>query len=634
MVGHDPHAVNDASSMVGVMLAAWDFGEVFAPGIDIEVYMPAPFERLRNWGNTMAILGRLKPGMTLEAAQTEATGLVERKQRERPDLGGPDDYNAILQPFHESVVGNVRRPMLILWAAVGLVMLIVCVNLSNLLLARASARRKEIAVRGAIGAGHLRLARQLLTEALVLSTLGGALGIGIAYAGVAYVRRLEGLSIPLLRNVQIDAGVLATAVGITVLTTLLFGLAPALAVARGEFGPALKDGGRGSSEGREHHYARSFLVVSEVALACLLLVGAGLLLRSFQHVLDVDLGFSPERTYSLRVDAGNDIDSQPAYSAYIRSIIAAAESVPGVEASVTDAVPLDSNRTWGVRRKDMAPEEWTGALVKIVGPGLLETMGTPLIEGREFGDSDDQDSEAVTLINQSLADRLWPGEDPIGKPLMSGDFERRVVGVVADVRHLSVEELSGPEFYISLLQNGSMSPSLVVRTARPFADVAPGLRRALAAVVPDLPTQRFVPLEQVVDRALSPRRFFVNLLAAFAVAALLLAAVGIYGVIAYSVSRRTAEIGIRMALGASAARVRAGVVGDTVRLTLAGVAIGVAGAIALSSLMASLLFAVSPRDLMTYAAAAAVLAAVSVLAGYFPAVRASRISPITALRAD
>ena len=583
----------------------------------------------------MAILGRLAPGVTLDAAQAEAHAIIERQQRERPEFGPPRSYGAFVKPFHESVIGGMRRPMMTLWAAVGLVLLIVCVNLSNLLLARGAARRKEMALRGAIGAGRGRLARQLLTESLVLSAFGGGLGVACAYAAVAYVRRLEGLSIPLLKNVQIDAAALGVAAGFSILTALLFGLAPAITASRKDLIEALKGSGRGSSEGRDHRFVRSTLVVSEVALACLLLVGAGLLLRSFLHVLDINLGFQPERTYALRVDAGRDIDSGEKFRAYLRRLVSAAREAPGVEAaSITDAVPLDSNRSWGVRAKGQPGEQSIGALVKIIGPGLMETMQTRLIAGREFTDHDDADSAPVALINQSLAELLWPGQDPLLGTLRVGNTDRQVVGVAADVRHLSVEEPAGPEFYLPILQSGTMSPSLVVRTSRPFTDVAPALRGALAEVAPDLPTAGFRPLRQMVDRALSPRRFFVNLLIAFASAALALAAIGIYGVISYSVTRRTPEIGIRMALGASSGRIRAGVVGDTLRLALAGAALGIAGAAALSSVLASLLFGVSPNDPWTYLGAAAILLLVAITAGFLPAFRASRISPMTALRAE
>ncbi len=628
--------VNDRpATIVGVMPPAFDFGAVFAPGIRIEIYMPVVFDVVRRWGNTMAVMGRLKPGMTMPAAQAEATAIVERQQRERPEIGGPGVYTAIVKPFHDSVIGKMQRPMLTLWAAVGLVLLIVCVNLSNLLLARAATRRKEMALRGAIGAGRARLARQLLTESLVLSIFGGGLGVAVAYAVVDYVRRLEGLSIPLLKNVAINAGALGVAVGVTVLTALLFGLVPAIAAARANLSEALKDGGRGSSEGLDHRFVRSSLVVSEVALACLLLVSAGLLLRSFFYLLDVNLGFQTERTYALRVDTGRDIDSGEKFRAYMRRLVSAAREAPGVEAaSITDAVPLDSNRSWGVRAKGQPPDQTFGALVKIIGPGLMEAMQTPLIAGREFTDRDDADSPPVVLINESLAKRLWPDQDPLLGSLRINGVDWQVVGVVADVRHLSVEESAGPEFYLPILVMGTMSPSLVVRTGRPFADVAPALRSALAEVAPDLPTNGFRPLQQIVDRAVSPRRFFVNLLMAFAAAALALAAIGIYGVISYSVARRTAEIGIRMALGASANGIRARVVGDTLRLALIGIAIGMACAVALSSFLASLLFGVSPRDPWTYAGAAAILLLVALAAGFLPAFRASRISPMTALRAD
>jgi predicted permease len=592
------------------------------------------FDELRDWGNTMAILGRLKPGVTPTAAQAEANALIERQKRERPEFGR--NYEAIVEPLRESITGGMRRPVLTLWGAVGLVLLIVCVNLSNLLLARAATRRKEIALRGALGAGRGRLARQLLTESFVLSLFGGMLGLALAYAATGYVRRLEGLSIPLLKNVEIHAGALGVAAGVTVVTAVLFGLVPAITMARGDFGAALKEGGRGSSQAHDHRSLRSVLVVSEVALACLLLVGAGLLLRSFLHVLDVDLGFQTERIYTLRVDAGPNRETAEKFYAYVKRILSAVREVPGIEAaSITDAVPLDQHRGWVVRAKGQRPDEGRGALVKVVGPGLIETLRTPLIAGREFTERDDAASPPVAIINEALAERLWPGQDPLLQTLVRGnDREIQVVGVVAGVRHRSIEEPLRPEFYLPILQQPTMSPSLVVRTGRPFGDVAPALRAALAEAAPDLPTAGFRPLQQVVDRALSPRRFFANLLAVFAVAALALAAIGIYGVISYSVARRRSEFGIRMALGASSGRIRASVVGETLRLALAGGVLGIAGAVALSSLLASLLFGVSPSDPWTYAGAAAILLLTAVAAGFIPAFRASRISPMAALRAE
>jgi predicted permease len=628
--------VNDRpATIVGVMPRTFDFGAVFAPGVRIELYMPAVFDELRDWGPTMAILGRWRSGGSVAGVQAELDAITEQRRRQDQALGRPQSARLFIKPFHESVVGNVQRPMLTLWAAVGLVLMIVCVNLSNLLLARGAARSREMALRSAIGAGRGRLVRQLLSESLVLSMLGGGLGVAFAYGAIEYVRRLEGLSIPLLKNVDINSGALVVTVAVSVLTALLFGLAPAIAAARGDLGDALKAGGRGSSESRDHRHLQSALVVSEVALACLLLVGTGLLLRSFWHVLDVNLGFETSRTYALRVDSAREADTPAKFHAYMSRLISAARDVPGVEAaSLTDAVPLDSSRSWGVRAKGQPPEENFGAVLKIIGPGLMDTMRTPIIAGREFTDRDDAGTVPVTLINQSLAERLWPGLDPLQQILVNGSRELRVVGVVGDVRHVNVELSSGPEFYLPILQRTTMSPSLVVRTARPFAEVAPALRRALAEVASDLPTAGFRPLQQIVDRAVSPRRFFVSLLTAFAAAAVLLAAIGIYGVISYSVARRTPEIGIRMALGASGGRIRAGVVTDTMRLAIAGAALGTLGAVAVSSLLASLLFGVSPTDPWTYVSAASLLLFVAFVAGYVPALRASRVSPITALRAD
>ncbi|MEP7365503.1 MAG: ABC transporter permease [Acidobacteriota bacterium] len=632
--------VNDRGvTIVGVMPASFDFGSVFAPGLQLDLFMPTPFAVIRNWGNTVAIIGRLKPGVSLAAAQAEANAMIEVRQREHREFGPPRSYGAILQPMHDSVTAGMRQPMLLLWAAVGVVLLIVCVNLSNLLLARAAVRRKEMALRRALGANGGRLARQMLTETFVLAVLGGALGVALSYAATSSVRRFEALSIPLLKSVQIDLTSLAVAAGVTLLTALLFGFLPAISAARGDLGEAMKDSARGSSQGRSHLTVRAALVVSEVAFACLLLVGAGLLLRSFLHVLDVKLGFDAGGTYTLRLDApqeGTNSDEKiREYQAQLRRFLSNLREVPGIDAaSITDAVPLESNRTWGLRAKDDRSDAFVPALVKVIGPGLLHTMKTPLISGREFSDFDDDTHPRVAIINQSLATRLFPNADPLHKLLRIVGRDWEVIGVAADVRHLSVEESAGGEFYLSLFQMGTGSPTLVVRTHRGFDEVAPALRKAIAQDMPGLPTDSFRALNQTLDRALSPRRFLVNLLIAFAMAALLLAAIGIYGVIAYSVARRTPEFGIRMALGATGSRIRGSVVAGTLRLAVIGVVIGIAAAVPLSALLTSMLFGVSAKDTATFTAAGAILLLVALAAGFIPAFRASRISPMTALRAE
>lgn len=633
-----PITVNGrGATIVGVMPATFDFGSVFAPGIQLDVFLPAPFYEIRNWGNTVAIMGRLKPGVALASAQSEANAFIEVRQRERREFGPPGSYGAILQPMHETITAGMRGPMLLLSAAAGLVLLIVCVNLSNLLLARAAARGKEMALRRALGAGGARLARQMLTETFVLATLGGALGIALAYAATSSIRQIESLSIPLLKNVQIDLASLAAAGGVTLLTAMLFGLLPAISAARGKLGEAMKDGARGSSEGPGHLSVRAALVVSEVAFACLLLVGAGLLLRSFLHVLDVNLGFQTGGTYTLRLDSARlqSEEDVRAYTAKLQRILDRIRAVPGLDAaSITDAVPLESNRTWGIRAKEDRPEKFYPALLKVIGPGLLSTMRTPIRRGREFTAQDAFNAPRAAILNESLANRLFPNTDPIGRTVIIGNRERQVVGIASDVRHLSVEESSGSEMYLPILQMATGSPTLVVRTSRRFDDVAPALRSAIAVEMPDLPMASFHALDQTVDRALSPRRFLVNLLIAFAATALLLAAIGIYGVIAYSVARRTPEFGIRMALGATSGRIRIAVVAGTLRLAVIGIALGIAAAVPLSVYLTSLLFGVSANDTATYTVAGGILMVVALAAGFIPAFRASRISPMAALRAE
>ena len=625
-------------TIVGVLPPAFDFGSIFAPGIQLDIFLPTPFYEIRRWGNTVAVIGRLKPGVSIASAQSEANAFIELRQREHPEFGQPRSYGAILQPMHDSITASMRQPMYLLWAAVGVVLLIVCVNLSNLLLARAAARRKEMALRRALGAGGARLARQMLTETFVLALAGGTLGVALAHSATAALRNLDALSIPLLKSVQIDATTLTVAAGITLLTAFVFGFLPALSAARGGFGEALKDNARGSSHGRGHRLVRTTLVVSEVAFACLLLVGAGLLLRSFLYVLDVNLGFTAAQTYTLRLDAFPRLDTEDKAAAYmdlLHRFLNRTRAVPGVEgASMTDAVPLESNRTWGIRAKDKPDSKFEPALIKLIGPDLMKTMRTPVLKGREFTAADNVRSPRVALINESLAKRLYPNEDPVGRAVLIGGRDRQVVGVVADVRHLSVEESSGSEMYLPLFQQATMSPTLVVRISRRFEDVSPALRAAIAEFFPDIPTATFRALDHTVDRALSPRRFLVNLLIAFALAAVALAAIGIYGVIAYTVTRRTPEFGIRMALGATGGRIRGSVVADTLRLAIAGIGIGVAAALPLSALLSTLLFGVTAKDTATFTAAGGILLLVALAAGFVPAFRASRISPMTALRAD
>jgi len=430
----------------------------------------------------------------------------------------------------------------------------------------------------------------------------------------------------------------AFALGMALLAGLTFGMAPALHVPATAVHETLKATGRGSTEGKQHHWIRATLVVAEIAFACVLLVGAGLLMRSFLQVLDVNLGFRPERTAALRVDTDRRFTSKAEQNAYYDDVLRRMRDLPGIEAAgLTDALPLGRNRAWGAAAKGQvyAPGQYPNAYVRIVSDGYMKAMGIPIRAGRDLSPQDTPASDPVIVINETMARRLWPGEDALGKFVVSGRNPRRVVGVVADVRHLALEEGSGLEMYIPLRQTGDFSSvDLVVRTALPPAALASGVRAALQPLDPTLPANEFRTLQQMVDKAVSPRRFVVLLLGGFAGFALLLASLGIYGVISYSVHQRTQEIGIRMALGASATDVQVRIVVQTLGLAAIGIAIGTTASWALARLLRGFLFGVTATDPLTFAGMVLILAGVAVAAGYLPGRRASRIDPMTALRAN
>ena len=630
-----PLTLDDALvTVVGVLPASFDFGAVFAPGSRIDLYFPFPLsEETNRWGNTLAIVGRLRPGATVQSAQAEATVLGQQIERQHPERNEFEPKLTLL-PAHVS--GRLRPALLVLACAVGVVMLIVCANLSNLLLARSATRQKEIAIRAALGAGKGRLIRQMLTESLVLSLLGSVLGLLLAFAGTRLLARLDAVSIPLLANVHVDAAALGFTLLIAVLTGIVFGLFPAFQVPGLALHDVLKDSTRGASQGRGHAWIRSSLVVSEIALACVLLVGAGLLIRSFLRVLDLDLGFRPERAAALRIDPNSSYATQAQKNVYYNEALHRVLEVPGIEAAgLSDALPLGRNRSWGIAAKGQVYTRgnYPEGFVRVVSGGYFQAMGIPLRAGRDFNERDSADAAKVIIINETLARALWPGQNPIGQIIQADRPERTVVGVVGDVRHLALEQKSGAEFYLPILQTGDyQSVDLVVRTSLPTPQLAPRVREALKPLDPDLPTTGFRTLQQLVDKAASPRRFVVLLLGGFAFFALILASLGIYAVISYSVNQRTQEIGIRMALGASAQALQASILFQTLTLAAIGMLLGVASSWALARTLSGLLFGVTATDPGTFAAMLFILTAVAALAGYLPARRASRIDPMSALR--
>jgi predicted permease len=435
----------------------------------------------------------------------------------------------------------------------------------------------------------------------------------------------------------VDATALGFALAVTLLTGMIVGIAPALQVARGREAAALRAAGRGASEGRRSGAVRELLIVAEVALACVLLVGGGLLLRSFVRVLDVDLGFRPTGAVAWQLATLRDFPNDTARAVFFDQMADRVRAVPGVEAvGLTDAAPLGRNREWSVRAKGAAYEKDGGAnaFPRLVDSRYLQTMGIPLVAGRPFSPQDDAASTKVVILNRTAAARLFPGVDPLGRTVLLGDEEWQVVGVAADVRHQALEKTAGLEMYFPYAQKPNFSTlTLVVRSRRPVASLAPAVAAALRAVDPTMPTGDYQPLEAVVDQATSPRRFVLAVLGAFAGTALVLAALGIYAVLSYAVGQRVREIGIRMALGESAARVRRGVVGRTVLLATAGVAVGSLVSLGAARLLASQLFEVGSADPVAFAGSAVLLIAVAALAGYVPARRAAGIEPLAALRA-
>ncbi len=626
---------NRPSIVAGVLPAAFDFPSVFAPGTPADIFIPWPLTAETNgWGNTTKVIGRLKPGISLQAAQAEFHGLaanLEIRHRERNSLAPR------LTPLEERVSGQARPALMVLAYAVAVLMSIVCANLSNLQLARMAARRKELAMRAALGAGRWRLARQMLTESVALACCGAALGLVLTLLGTRAVAHLSAFDLPLLASVRLDAQALAFTATAAILSGVLFGSLPAFQIRTFDAQDALKETGRGLSGGRRQQWVRNALVVSEIALASILLVGAGLLIRSFQRALDVDLGFQPERAAALRVDPSFRLPTFDRQNAYIDEMLRKARAVPGIRfAGMTDVLPFGGDRSWGVAGKGQSYPRGKSpqGFIRMVTDGYFEAAGIRLIEGRYFTEQDRATSEKVAIVNQTLAKTLWPGLDAVGQTLTQ-DGGRRVVGVVADVRHFSVEQAGGGELYMPLRQTSDYSDiELVVRTGLPTEALAKDLRVTLRSVDPNLPVSEFRTLQDLVDKAVSPRRFLALLLAGFAVFALALASLGIYAVVSYSVTQRVQEIGIRMALGASVGDVQKSVLLRTLGLAGAGLLLGTVASRFLATALAGLLFGVTAGDPATFAATGGLLLAVAAFAGFVPAWRASRIDPMTALRSN
>jgi len=622
------------NEVVGVLPESFDFASAFAPASRVDFLMPYPIsDETDRWGNTISIIGVLKPGVSVASAQADLDRVIAQLKQADPNRWG---LNAVVVGLRDHLAGGFRAPLLVLAVAAVLVLAVACANLSNLLLVRAQQRTREMSVRSALGATRGRLIAQLLTESVILAACGGAVGTVLAFWITRTLAGTSAVSIPMLRTISVDASALGFTLAITLLTGLVVGIAPALQVSQGRESATLNDASRGSSDGPRSAAVREVLVVGEIALAFVLLVGGGLLLRSFVRLLDVDLGFQPAGTVMWQLDAGRSFPNDTVRIAYYEGMLARVREVPGVDiAGVSDTPPLGRNREWIIRAKGAAYEKdkMQNVFPRLIDSEYLRAMRIPLLAGRQFGPSDKMTSTKVVIINKTAAEKLFRGANAIGRTVTNGPWEYEVVGVVGDVRHQALDQESGMEMYLLYSQVTDFSTlAMVVRSRVPATALAGSVAAALRAADPTLPVNDYRTLDAVVERAVSPRRFILLILGAFAGTALLLAALGIYAVLSYSVSQRLREIGIRMALGESASRVRQRVVRRTVLLAGTGVAVGGIVSFVASGLLRSLLYGIGPTDAISFVGTAVVLVVVSAFVGYLPARRASETDPIVALR--
>ena len=638
IVGKSVTLNNMAWPVVGVLPASFDFSCAFTPGagaVDfLHPYQDTP--RYDNWGNMMAVVGRLKPDVSVPAAQAGLDLLNQQLQAAHPERGR---FGARVTPLREHVSGSIKRPFIVLACAVACVLLIACANLSNLLLARAASRRKEIAVRVALGAGRARLIQQLLTESLLLSCSGALLGLPIAYLATNAVAHSESFSIPLLQTARVDTAALGFAAVLAFAVGLAFGLAPALQLSRASRHEDLKEAGRGTGQARGGSRIRQLLIVSEVATACILLIGAGLLIRSFARLLQVDVGFSPARAAAWRIVPNREFATHQQEVSFYKDLVERVRLLPDVEcATLASTLPFELNDVARVRPAagDYEPSQMSTVFLREVGGiGYFKTMGIPLRAGRDFTADDAGTTPMGIMVNETLARTFWPGRAAIDQLLVLENppdppVQCKVLGVVGNVPQSALEKAVAPEMYM-LTWGGR---ELIVRTRSTLAAAGPAVRATLRAFNPSMAVDELKPLEKVVESMLSPKRLVALLLGAFSLLALLLASIGIYGVIAYSVSQRTREIGIRLALGAPRDALLGLVIWEGMRLTIVGCGIGLIAGWILTRVIQGLLFEVSPTDPIAFVSSVVLLLAVAFGACWLPARRAARVNPMVALRAE
>ena len=642
--GADPHIVGKKlivrgkpTTVIGVLPANFKFPDLTVDIWETTTLNPAE----KRTGRYLATIARLKPGITVSTAQADMNVITAALAREFPEFD--TKWGATVVPFREQFTGALRTPLLVLLAAVGLVLLIACANVANLMLMRSSARQREMAIRTSLGATRARIMRQLLVESTILGVIGGAIGLLFAVwaKDILLAMLPDDMSVAKVNSVTIDGRVLAFTIALSLGTGLLFGLLPALRYSRPDLGDALKEGGRAISASLRRNRMRAALVAGEMAVALILLIGAGLLIRSFVSLEHVAPGFQPDRILSMRIGL-----SDPRYkdlkvaSGALDEILRRIERVPGVSsagsiqfAPLGGLLPATSFHVIGRPTPRPGDEPVTG--VSIVAPGYFPTMGIPLIEGRLFNARDVAGSPQITIISQSLARQQFLNMNPIGQRLFvdwGRDTPYEIVGVVGDVKHEGLDKESRPTVYFPNTQETQTRASLMIRTGADPMKLAPMIEQVIHAYDKDQAIADIQPLDILLSKSVARPRFQSVLLASFAGLALLLAAIGVFGVMSYSVAQRTHEIGIRVALGAQDNQVMRLVVGQGLMLALIGTAAGLAGALALTRYLRTLLFSVSPTDWLTFTIVPVILCAFSLVASYLPARRAMRVDPMVALR--
>ncbi|MCA1817261.1 MAG: ABC transporter permease [Acidobacteria bacterium] len=661
VVGQQLTLNNEGYTVIGVLPQSFEW---LSP---VDIYVPiglgADKMKQRDSHPGIYLVGLLKPGVTIEQAGADMKAVTGRLSQAYPQSNTGTSYT--MTSLQETATQNIRLQLFVLMAAVAFVLLIACANVANLLLARAASRSREIAIRTALGAGRVRIMRQLLTESLLLSLVGGGLGLLLATWGVDLLMGTLSTNLPnnLVGNVRLDSRVLLFTLAASLLTGLLFGLAPAIQISKTNLNESLKEGGRSGSEGGARHRVRSFLVVAEITISLVLLVGAGLLVKSFINLRQADIGFDPARVLTMRVALPEARYKENArIESFYRDLLQRVRALPGVEsAALTVGLPMNGGIESGVTvegHEVTNVKDVTVAVNLAVSPDYFRVMGIPVVEGRALTDADREGAPRVAVIDEDMARKFFAGQSPVGKRIRLGGVGApngqapapwmEIVGVVKHVRHYGAQETARVELYRPYFQlpipvdsplaqgqpvSFNRGMTLAVRSASSNPEsLTETVRQAVRAIDPDLPISAVQTMDSIVDATISPQKFSTWMLGLFAASALLLAALGIYGVMAYSVTQRTHEIGIRMALGAERRDVLRLVVGQGMKLAVVGVAVGLVGAYAATRAMSSLLFGVNATDPVTYGGVALLLTSVALLACLLPARRATKVDPMIALR--